>query len=155
MGNSEVGHLNLGAGRVVYQDLTRINLSVDDGSLLHNPVLTNTLSELKTRNGKLHLMGLLSDGGVHSHIQHLFALIDMAKQAGISKICIHPFLDGRDTPPKSGSGFLQQLHAELKRQQTGEICTIMGRFLPWIATTAGRELNGPIWLWLRGSAPAV
>ncbi len=128
MGNSEVGHLNLGAGRVVYQDLTRINLSVDDGSLQKNRVLSDTLSKLKTRGAKLHLMGLLSDGGVHSHIQHLFALIEMAQQAGISKICIHPFLDGRDTPPKSGKSFLQQLQAELERQQIGDICTIMGRF---------------------------
>ena len=128
MGNSEVGHLNLGAGRVVYQDLTRISLSIDDGTLLTNPTLSTALSKLNTSGGKLHLMGLLSDGGVHSHIEHLFALIGMAKQAGIGEICIHAFLDGRDTPPKSGSHYLQQLEDELQRQQIGQICTIMGRF---------------------------
>ncbi len=128
MGNSEVGHLNLGAGRIVYQDLTRISLSIKDGTLLTNPILSEALFALKTHGGKLHLMGLLSDGGVHSHIEHLYALIAMAKQAGIAEICIHAFLDGRDTPPKSGRHYLQQLEKELKRQQTGRICSIMGRF---------------------------
>jgi 2,3-bisphosphoglycerate-independent phosphoglycerate mutase len=128
MGNSEVGHLNLGAGRVVYQDLTRISRSIHDGTLQTNRVLTNAFSALKNSKGKLHLMGLLSDGGVHSHISHLFALIDMAKQFGINEICIHAFLDGRDTPPTSGSGYLQQLEDELQRQQIGQVCSVMGRF---------------------------
>ena len=109
MGNSEVGHLNLGAGRIVYQDLTRISLAIEDGSLFENRVLTTALDKLKTTGGKLHLMGLLSDGGVHSHNSHLYALVEMANRAGIADICIHPFLDGRDTPPKSGGGYLQQL----------------------------------------------
>ena len=128
MGNSEVGHLNLGAGRVVYQDLTRISRSIEDGSLTTNAALNNAISTLKASGGKLHLRGLLSDGGVHSHNSHLYALIAMAKQAGINKICIHAFLDGRDTPPKSGSSYLQQLEAELQRQQAGQICSVTGRF---------------------------
>jgi len=128
MGNSEVGHLNLGAGRIIYQELTRISLSIEDGSLFENPVLNQTLTDLRTSGGKLHLLGLLSDGGVHSHNSHLYALIAMAHRAGISDICIHPFLDGRDTPPKSAAGYLQELETELQRQGAGRICSIMGRF---------------------------
>lgn len=128
MGNSEVGHLNLGAGRIVYQDLTRISLAIEDGSLFENRVLTTALDKLKTTGGKLHLMGLLSDGGVHSHNSHLYALVEMANRAGIADICIHPFLDGRDTPPKSGGGYLQQLEQELDRIGNGRICTVTGRF---------------------------
>jgi len=128
MGNSEVGHLNLGAGRVVYQDLTRISLSIEDGSLFRNPALATALGKLKASNGKLHLMGLLSDGGVHSHNTHLYALVEMAHQAGIAEICLHPFLDGRDTPPQSGIQYLQQLETELNRIGNGRICSVMGRF---------------------------
>ena len=128
MGNSEVGHLNLGAGRVVYQDLTRISRSIEDGSLASNEALTTALSSLRASGGKLHLMGLLSDGGVHSHNSHLYALIALAKQAGIRDICIHAFLDGRDTPPKSGSDYLKQLEDELQRQQAGQVCSVIGRF---------------------------
>ena len=128
MGNSEVGHLNLGAGRIVYQDLSRITLSIEDGSLFRNPALTAALSRLKTSDGKLHLMGLLSDGGVHSHNTHLYALVKMAHQAGIAEICLHPFLDGRDTPPKSGSGYLQELEDELARIGAGRVCSVIGRF---------------------------
>jgi len=128
MGNSEVGHLNLGAGRVVYQDLTRISLSIDDGSLFSNPEITSALASLQKTGGKLHFIGLLSDGGVHSHNSHLYALIEMAKQAGINDICIHAFLDGRDTPPKSGAKYLQQLEQELNRIGTGRISSVIGRF---------------------------
>ncbi|PLY01934.1 MAG: 2,3-bisphosphoglycerate-independent phosphoglycerate mutase [Desulfuromonas sp.] len=128
MGNSEVGHLNLGAGRIVYQDLTRIGLSIEDGSLFENPVLGTSLKKLKENGGKLHLIGLLSDGGVHSHNSHLYALVKMAADAGIDEICIHPFLDGRDTPPKSGINYLQQLENELSRIGSGRISTIIGRF---------------------------
>ena len=128
MGNSEVGHLNLGAGRIVYQDLTRISLSIEDGSLFKNPSLTTALAKLKESGGKLHLMGLLSDGGVHSHNTHLYALIDMARQAGVADICLHPFLDGRDTPPKSGVLYLLQLEEELARIGAGRVCSVMGRF---------------------------
>ncbi len=128
MGNSEVGHLNLGAGRVVYQDLTRISRSIDDGSLFANSALVAALDKLRASGGKLHLMGLLSDGGVHSHNTHLYALVEMAARAGIADICIHPFLDGRDTPPKSGGSYLQQLESELARIGNGRVCTVTGRF---------------------------
>jgi len=128
MGNSEVGHLNLGAGRIVYQDLTRISLAIEDGSLLGNPVLNDALGKLKAGGGKLHLLGLLSDGGVHSHNSHLYALVAMARQSGIAEICIHPFLDGRDTPPKSAAGYLQDLESELQRIGSGRICSISGRY---------------------------
>jgi 2,3-bisphosphoglycerate-independent phosphoglycerate mutase len=128
MGNSEVGHLNLGAGRIVYQDLTRISLSIEDGSLHQNQVLNQALNALQKSGGKLHLLGLLSDGGVHSHNSHLYALIAMAHHAGINDICIHPFLDGRDTPPKSAAGYLRELDAEIKRQGAGRVGSIMGRF---------------------------
>jgi len=128
MGNSEVGHLNLGAGRIVYQDLTRISLAIEDGSLFSNPVLTDALAALRSSGGKLHLLGLLSDGGVHSHNSHLYALIDMAQRAGIADICVHPFLDGRDTPPKSAAGYLCELEAELQRLGAGRVCSLMGRY---------------------------
>src|SRR5579859_2812603 len=110
MGNSEVGHQNLGAGRVTYQDLMRISVAVRDGSFFRNPVLLKVIGEMKRTGRRLHLMGLLSDGGVHSHITHLFALLQLAKQHGLSadQVVVHPILDGRDTPPRSGAGYLQQ-----------------------------------------------
>ena len=107
MGNSEVGHLNIGAGRVVYQDLTLINKAIRDGEFHKNTVLLECIRNVKASSGRLHLMGLLSDGGVHSHIAHLFALLDMAKKEGLRDVYIHAFLDGRDTPPKSGIGYLK------------------------------------------------
>ncbi|HKK00721.1 MAG TPA: 2,3-bisphosphoglycerate-independent phosphoglycerate mutase, partial [Desulfuromonadales bacterium] len=128
MGNSEVGHLNIGAGRIVYQDLTRISKSIADGDFVRNPVLTETLSRAKTAGGKLHLMGLLSDGGVHSHNTHLYALIELARAAGIEEVCIHAFLDGRDTPPQSGAGYLQELEARLAQIGCGRVATVIGRY---------------------------
>ena len=128
MGNSEVGHLNIGAGRIIYQDLTRITKSIEDGDFFENPVLTKALDQIREADGKLHLMGLLSDGGVHSHITHLYALVKLAKQRGVKQTAIHAFLDGRDTPPKSGAGFLNDLEKELQRQQYGQIATVMGRY---------------------------
>ncbi len=128
MGNSEVGHLNLGAGRVVYQDLTRISLSIEDGSLFTNPALTTAFEKVLATGGKLHLMGLLSDGGVHSHNSHLYALVEMANRAGIADICLHTFLDGRDTPPKSGVDYLQQLEDKLTRIGNGRVSSVIGRF---------------------------
>ena len=114
MGNSEVGHLNLGAGRIVYQELTRINKAIADGTLATNPALTKFLADLNAKNGALHLWGLLSDGGVHSHIEHLYALVQVAKDAGISPsaIFIHAFLDGRDTSPTGGARYLAELQAK-------------------------------------------
>src|SRR6202171_831736 len=117
MGNSEVGHQNLGAGRVTYQDLMRIALAIRDGSFFHNPVLLKVMGEARRTGNRLHLMGLLSDGGGHSHIKHLFALLEMARQQrlGADQIIVQAILDGRDTPPRSGAGYLEQLEQELER----------------------------------------
>lgn len=128
MGNSEVGHLNIGAGRVIYQELTRISLAAEDGSLFDNAVLKSLCQRLVDSRGKLHLLGLLSDGGVHSHNTHLYALVRMAKQLGVSDVCIHAFLDGRDTPPSSGAGYLEQLESELAEIGLGRVATITGRY---------------------------
>jgi 2,3-bisphosphoglycerate-independent phosphoglycerate mutase len=128
MGNSEVGHLNLGAGRIVYQELTRINKAISDGSLARNPALTKFLSDLKAKNGALHFWGLLSDGGVHSTIEHLYALVKIAKDAGITKIFVHAFLDGRDTSPTSGEHYLAALQKRLKEIGAGNIATVVGRY---------------------------
>ncbi|MEA3465239.1 MAG: 2,3-bisphosphoglycerate-independent phosphoglycerate mutase [Thermodesulfobacteriota bacterium] len=128
MGNSEVGHLNIGAGRIVYQDLTRISKSIDDGKFFANPTIVAAMQNIKLHQGKLHLMGLLSDGGVHSLNSHLYALIKMASELGIQEICIHPFLDGRDTPPQSATNYLQQLEEELISLKAGRITTLCGRF---------------------------
>ena len=112
MGNSEVGHTNIGAGRVVYQELTRITKSIRDGDFFENPVLLEAVRRAKERNGTVHLMGLLSDGGVHSHIDHLFALLELCRREGVQP-CVHSFLDGRDTPPESGRDYLRQLEQRL------------------------------------------
>lgn len=128
MGNSEVGHLNIGAGRVVYQDLTRITKSIGDGSFFRNPVLLDCLAKTRSAGGRLHLMGLLSDGGVHSHTTHLNALLDMARREGLGEVLVHCFLDGRDTPPKSAAGYLSQLEEEMRKMGVGRIATLMGRF---------------------------
>jgi 2,3-bisphosphoglycerate-independent phosphoglycerate mutase len=128
MGNSEVGHLNLGAGRIVYQDLTRITKSIADGDFFTNPVLLDCIAKVKASGGRLHLTGLLSDGGVHSHNTHLYALVELAKQQGVSDVFVHCLLDGRDTPPQSSAGYLEELEAELRRIGCGKIATVTGRF---------------------------
>jgi 2,3-bisphosphoglycerate-independent phosphoglycerate mutase len=128
MGNSEVGHLNIGAGRVVYQDLTRISKSIQEGDFFTNPVLTDALDRAQEAGGKLHLMGLLSDGGVHSHNTHLYALVELARRSGLSEVCIHTFLDGRDTPPKSGAGYLAELEVTLEEIGVGRVATVIGRY---------------------------
>lgn len=127
MGNSEVGHLNMGAGRVVYQDLTRISLDIENGDFYQNDALIWAMDGA-ARSGALHLMGLLSDGGVHSHNTHLYALLQMAKKRGISRVYVHCFLDGRDVPPKSGLDFVRQLEAKMQEIGIGEIATVMGRY---------------------------
>jgi len=127
MGNSEVGHLNIGAGRIVYQELQRINVAVRTGELAQNKVLTDTLAYAKTNNKSLHLMGLLSDGGVHSHIEHLKALTQIAKDYGLEKVFIHAFTDGRDTDPKGGLAYLTDLSQHLEKT-TGKIATVVGRY---------------------------
>jgi 2,3-bisphosphoglycerate-independent phosphoglycerate mutase len=128
MGNSEVGHLNIGAGRIVYQDLTRISRAIKEGEFFTNPVLKEALGKVRAAGGKLHLMGLLSDGGVHSHNTHLYALVDLARRQGIADVCIHAFLDGRDTPPRSGAGYLAELESRLAELGLGRTATVIGRF---------------------------
>lgn len=127
MGNSEVGHLNLGAGRVVYQELQRINVAVRDGSFAQNPVLLNAIRKAKTTNKPLHLLGLVSDGGVHSHINHLKALVSICKNEGLTEVYIHAFTDGRDCDPKSGLGFIKELQEHLN-ETVGKIATVSGRY---------------------------
>ncbi len=128
MGNSEVGHLTLGAGRVIFQELTRINMAIKNGEFQRNPVLTGHLAELKERGGRLHLMGLLSDGGVHSHVEHLYALLEAARDAGLKDVFIHAFMDGRDTPPESGINYIKELTGRLEDVGVGRIATITGRY---------------------------
>lgn len=128
MGNSEVGHTNIGAGRVVYQELTRITKSIQDGDFFQNPALVKAMDNCLANGSALHLMGLLSDGGVHSHIQHLYGLLEMAKKFALTKVYVHCFMDGRDVPPSSGKDFVEQLEAKMKEIGVGEIATVMGRY---------------------------
>ena len=127
MGNSEVGHLNLGAGRIVYQELQRINVAIRDGSFARNPQLLAAIRNAKNNNSTLHLLGLVSDGGVHSHLNHLKAILDTCKKEGHDKVAIHVFTDGRDTDPKSGLGFVRELQ-EHAGTTTGKIATVGGRY---------------------------
>ena len=128
MGNSEVGHLSIGSGRIIYQSLTRISRAVKDGGLETNPVLVKAMEEARDTGKKLHLLGLLSDGGVHSHIDHLLGLLAMAKKLGVEKVCIHAFLDGRDTPPQSAGPFLDQVEKACRELGVGQIATVSGRY---------------------------
>ncbi len=128
MGNSEVGHMNIGAGRKVLQDLLRINKAVDDQSFFKNKHLLDVMAKVVKKKTSLHFIGLLSDGGVHSHISHLFALIDMAKQNKIKNLFIHPVLDGRDTSPTNGISYIKQLQNYLDKHECGKIASIVGRF---------------------------
>lgn len=128
MGNSEVGHLNMGAGRVVYQDLTRISRAVKDGSFYNNDVLLKAIEHVKEKGTALHLMGLLSDGGVHSHIEHLFALLELARDQGIKSVFIHAFLDGRDVPPDNALEYINALEDKMSKMETGLVATVMGRY---------------------------
>lgn len=128
MGNSEVGHLNLGAGRIVYQDIMRINMAIENGSLATNPELLALVRAAKAGSGRVHLLGLLSDGGVHSMQSHLEALVHVLAAQGITDVCIHAFLDGRDTPPRSGMKYVEQLDAFLEKVGVGRIATVTGRY---------------------------
>ena len=128
MGNSEVGHTNIGAGRVVYQDLTRITLAAQDGSIAENPAIVGAMENCRAHDSALHLWGLLSDGGVHSHIEHLFALIKTAKDAGLTKVFVHCFTDGRDVAVDSGAGFVRALEERMHELGCGKIATVMGRY---------------------------
>ncbi len=128
MGNSEVGHLNLGAGRIVYQDFTRISNAIADKTFFTNKTILNTIEKLKKDNGALHLLGLVSNGGVHSHLEHLYALLQLASQQNIHRIFIHAFMDGRDTSPKSGAGYLNDLQNVINKTGVGAIASVCGRF---------------------------
>jgi 2,3-bisphosphoglycerate-independent phosphoglycerate mutase len=128
MGNSEVGHLNMGAGRVVYQELTRINLAIEDGSLAENPVLAGAIDGAVASGGAVHFMGLVSDGGVHSHQEHLYALVRMAAARGATRVFVHAFLDGRDVPPSSGLGYIEKLERVLAETGVGSVATVAGRY---------------------------
>ena len=127
MGNSEVGHMNLGAGRVVYQDLVKINKAIEEGELAKNPLLTTAFQKAKNENKKIHLIGLLSDGGVHSHINHLKGLCSIANDQGLSNVFVHAFTDGRDTDPNGGLGYIEDLEAHMK-STTGKLASIVGRY---------------------------
>ena len=128
MGNSEVGHLNIGAGRIIYQELTRISKAIEDGDFFTNEVLNKAVDNAIENNGALHLMGLVSDGGVHSHIEHLKGLFKLAKDKGLSKVYLHAFMDGRDTPPSSGKDFIIDVENYLKEIGNGKIATVSGRY---------------------------
>ena len=162
MGNSEVGHLNIGAGRVVYQELTRVNLAVSDRSLFANPVLAEAIDGAVADGKAVHFMGLLSDGGVHSSREHLYALLEMARERGADRVYVHAFLDGRDVPPESGLGFVQDAETFMADLGTGRIATVMGRYyamdrdnrwdrveLAWQAMVLGRGVSAD------GAADAV
>ena len=128
MGNSEVGHMNIGAGRIIYQDLTRITKAIEDGDFFENKALLAAMDNCKKNDSDLHLWGLLSDGGVHSHITHLYGLLEMAKKQGLSKVYVHAFLDGRDTPPASGKEFIEELEKKMKEIGVGKIASLSGRY---------------------------
>ena len=128
MGNSEVGHLNMGAGRIVYQELTRITKAIEDGDFFENPELLAAVENVKKNDSSLHMFGLLSDGGVHSHITHLFGLLELAKRQGLKKVYVHCFLDGRDTPPASGKGYIEELQKKMDELGVGEIGVVSGRY---------------------------
>lgn len=128
MGNSEVGHLNIGAGRIVYQKLTLITKSIMEGQFYQKASFKNFMEEVKAKGGRLHVMGLLSDGGVHSHIEHLYAVLELAKRENIKEVYIHCFMDGRDVPPSSGLEYIQQLEAHLAKEGCGRIASVSGRY---------------------------
>ena len=128
MGNSEVGHLNMGAGRIVYQELTRITKSIQDGDFFENPALMKAVQNCKEKDSALHLFGLVSDGGVHSHITHIYGLLELAKRNGLEKVYLHAFLDGRDTPPASGADYVAELSAKCKEIGVGEVVMVSGRY---------------------------
>ena len=128
MGNSEVGHMNMGAGRIVYQELTRITKEIQDGTFFENPALVKAMENCKANDSALHIYGLVSDGGVHSHITHLYGVLEMAKKFDLKKVYVHCFLDGRDTPPASGKGYVEQLEEEMKKLGVGKVASVCGRY---------------------------
>ena len=128
MGNSEVGHTNIGAGRIVYQELTRITKTMKEGGFAENEAFSDAVENCRKNDSALHLMGLLSDGGVHSHNSHLYGLLKMAKDAGLTKVYVHSFMDGRDVPPTSGKDYVEELVSKMEEIGVGKIATVMGRY---------------------------
>ncbi|QJB57865.1 2,3-bisphosphoglycerate-independent phosphoglycerate mutase [Pseudodesulfovibrio sp. zrk46] len=128
MGNSEVGHMNIGGGRVIYQDMTRIDMAIEKGSFRQNEALLDLIGKTKAGSGRLHLMGLVSDGGVHSHQNHIYAILEAAKAQGLEQVYVHVFLDGRDTPPASGKEYTRQLIAKMDELGIGQVATVSGRY---------------------------
>ena len=128
MGNSEVGHLNMGAGRIVYQELTKITKAIEDGDFFENAEVLKAVENCKKNGSALHLMGLVSDGGVHSHMTHIIGLLELAKRNGLEKVFVHCFLDGRDTPPSSGREFVEALEGKMKELGVGKVASVVGRY---------------------------
>jgi 2,3-bisphosphoglycerate-independent phosphoglycerate mutase len=128
MGNSEVGHLNIGAGRIVYMDITKIDLMIENGELFSNPVLLEAMKNARSGGRQLHFLGLLSDGGVHSHQNHLYALLRMAKHNGVDRAYVHCFTDGRDTLPTNGAGYIEKLQQKMRELDVGKVATVSGRY---------------------------
>jgi 2,3-bisphosphoglycerate-independent phosphoglycerate mutase len=155
IGNSEVGHTNIGAGRVVFQDLPRISNAIKDGSFFENPVYLSAMAECKAQNSALHLMGLVSNGGVHSHNTHLYALLEMARRQGLKKVYVHAFLDGRDVSPTSGLGFVRELADTCAKLETGKIATVQGRFYAMDRDKRWERLQRAYDAMVRGKAPVV
>ena len=153
MGNSEVGHMNLGAGRIVYQDLSRINRAIEEGDFAHNPTLNELFDRTRQGAGTLHVMGLLSPGGVHSHEDQIFALIRLAAAAGVSRIMLHAFLDGRDTPPSSATASLEQARALMEELGVGHVASICGRYFAMDRDRRWDRLERAYNLLIRGEAP--
>ncbi|MBF0200060.1 MAG: ribosome silencing factor, partial [Desulfamplus sp.] len=151
MGNSEVGHMNIGAGRIVYQELVRINRAISEGSFFSITELSSLMERVREEGSSLHLLGLVSDGGVHSHMDHLFALIDMACAAGIKELYIHAVLDGRDTPPKSGMGYVKQLQEYLEKKGQGTIASLCGRFYAMDRDTRWDRIEAAYRLYTEGA----
>ena len=137
MGNSEVGHLNIGAGRVVYQSLTRVNVAIREGEFDKNETFQNAIKSVKEKGTALHLFGLLSDGGVHSHMNHMFALLRLAAKEGVEKVYIHAFLDGRDVAPQTAKGYIDATNEVIKETGVGQFATISGRYYSIIVTSVG------------------
>ncbi len=150
MGNSEVGHLNIGAGRVVYQELLRINKAIEDGSFETNPAFTDLLQKLRQAQKRLHLLGLVSDGGVHSHIDHIYALLETARKNGVADTLVHVITDGRDTPPDSGAGYVAALQAHMDQTGYGRIATVCGRFYAMDRDTRWKRVEKAYRLYTRG-----
>ncbi len=128
MGNTEVGHTNIGAGRIVYQELTRITKSIEDGDFYVNPVLREAIQHAKDNDKAVHLFGLCSDGGVHSHLTHGIAVLELCKRMGVDKVYVHCFMDGRDVAPTSGKGYVEQLQAAMEKVGCGKVATVIGRY---------------------------